>query len=131
MERRLTALIKGKPADLSGLVERGNALSAENDALQAAIDKNKPRRLSREQSMATAQEQIATLTTQVTTATTVEKSAQTLIEGIQARIDAAVTAAIANGATAEQLQPVSDLSAVLDAESTALAAAVQANTPAA
>jgi predicted nucleic acid-binding Zn-ribbon protein len=117
--------------DLSGLVEKGNALSAETNALQGAIDKNQIRRLSREQSMATAQEQIATLTTQVTTATTVEKSAQTLIEGIQARIDAVVAAAIANGATAEQLQPVSDLSTAMDAESTALAAAVRANTPAA
>jgi len=114
--------------DLSGLVARGNELSAETAALQVAIDKNQTRRLPREQIMATATEQISTLTAQVTTATTVEKSAQTLIEGIKARVDAAVAAAIANGATAEQLQPVSDLSAAMDAESTALQAAVTANT---
>ncbi len=81
--------------------------------------------------MKTASEQIADLTAQVTKATTVEKSAQTLIEGIQARVEAAVAAAVANGATAEQLQPVSDLAAALDTESDALNAAITANTPSA
>lgn len=81
--------------------------------------------------MATGSEQIAALTAQVNKATTVEKSAQTLIEGIKARIDAAVAAAIANGATAEQLQPLSDLGTSLDTESDALQAAVVANTPSA
>lgn len=65
---------------------------------------------------------------QVTKATTVEKSAEALINGIKQRIDDAVAAAIANGATAEELQPVSDLSNALDAESDALQAAVDANT---
>jgi len=71
------------------------------------------------------------ITNAVTKATTVEASAQALIEGFQGRLDAAVAAAISNGATAEELKPVSDLSAALDAESDALAAAVTANTPAA
>ncbi len=79
----------------------------------------------------TAAEQITDLTNQVTKATTVEKSAEALINGIQSRIAAAVAAAVANGATAEQLQPVSDLAAALDTESDALNAAVVANTPAA
>lgn len=79
----------------------------------------------------TGAEQIAQLTAQVNKANTVEKSAQTLIEGIKARIDAAVAAALAAGATAEQLQPLSDLGIALDTESDSLAAAVQANTPAA
>ena len=79
----------------------------------------------------TAKEQIAALTAEVTRATTVEKSAELLIAGIQARVEAAVTAAIANGATAEELQPVSDLGKSLDTETDALAAAVGANTPAA
>jgi hypothetical protein len=69
------------------------------------------------------------LTAQVTNATTVEESAVTLINGIGARVDAAVAAALANGATAEQLQPVSDLSTALQTESDALAAAVAANPP--
>lgn len=77
----------------------------------------------------TGTEQIAALTAQVTKATTVEKSAETLILGISKRIADAVAAALANGATAEQLQPVSDLGTALDTESDALNAAVIANTP--
>ncbi len=72
---------------------------------------------------------LANVTDDVTKATTVVKSATVLINGIQARIDAAVEAAITNGATAAELQPVSDLSDALEAETNALAAAVQANTP--
>ncbi len=71
------------------------------------------------------------ITNAVTKATTVETSAQALIEGFAARLQSAVDAAVANGATAEQLAPVSELSVALDTESDALAAAVQANTPAA
>lgn len=77
----------------------------------------------------TAQQQIDDLTSKITKATTVETSAKTLIDGIQALITAAVAAAIANGATADQLQPVSDLADILDTESDALQASVTANTP--
>lgn len=66
------------------------------------------------------------LTTQVTETTGVEQSAITLIEGIQARIDAAVQQALNNGATAEQLQPISDLSTAMETQTQALAAAIQA-----
>lgn len=66
------------------------------------------------------------LTDQVTETTGVEQSAITLIEGIQARIDAAVQQALDNGATAEQLQPISDLSTAMEAQTQALAAAIQA-----
>jgi len=78
-----------------------------------------------------ASQTIADLTAQVTKATEVEKSAELLINGISARIAAAVAAALANGATAEELAPVADLGKALDAESDALQAAVVANTPAA
>lgn len=81
--------------------------------------------------MANASEQIATLTAQVNKAKTVELSAQTLIEGIKARIEAAVSEALAAGATAEQLQPLSDLGTALDTESDALQTAITANTPSA
>lgn len=81
--------------------------------------------------MATATEQIAALTAQITKATTVEKSAELLINGFSTRLAAAIAAAVANGATVEQLQPVSDLGTALDAESDTLSAAVVANTPAA
>lgn len=70
------------------------------------------------------------ITNAVTKATTVEASAQALIEGFAARLQTAVDAAVANGATADQLQPVSDLATALDTESDALQAAVTANTPA-
>src|SRR3954471_21302871 len=70
-----------------------------------------------------AADQIAQLTAEVNKATTVEKSAQTLIEGIKARVDAAVADALANGATAEQLQPLTALGTALDTESDNLQAA--------
>jgi hypothetical protein len=66
------------------------------------------------------------LTTQVTNTTGVEQSAITFIGGIQAMIDAAVAAALENGATAEQLQPISDLSTAMEAQTDALAAAIAA-----
>ena len=61
-------------------------------------------------------------------ATTVEQSAVTLINGTAARIQAAVDAALANGATAEELAPVQAEADALSASADALAAAVQANT---
>lgn len=78
--------------------------------------------------MPTAKEEIAALTAQVNKATTVEKSAEVLINGFAQRLTDAVQAALANGATAEELQPLADLGVALDTESDALAAAVQANT---
>jgi hypothetical protein len=67
----------------------------------------------------------------ITKATTVQASAALLIRGIPTRLQAAVDAALANGATAEQLAPVQ---AEIDALTTAgddLAAAISENTPAA
>lgn len=60
----------------------------------------------------------------------VVKSATALISGFQSRLDAAVATALENGATAEQLQPLSDLSVELSANADALADAVAANTQA-
>lgn len=56
-----------------------------------------------------------------------EQSAVVALNGVAARIQAAVDAAIANGATAEQLAPVQDEVNALKASSDALAAAVAAN----
>lgn len=53
-----------------------------------------------------------------------EASAVVLINGIGARIQAAVDAAIAGGATAEQLAPVQAEVDALNASASALAAAV-------
>jgi len=71
------------------------------------------------------------LAAQVKANTDAEDSATLLINGIAARIQAAVDAAIANGATAEELVPVTDEVAALKKSADALSAAVVANTPAA
>lgn len=60
-----------------------------------------------------------------------ESSAVTVLNGIAARIQTAVDAALANGATAAELQPVTDEVTALKASSDALSAAIVANTPAA
>lgn len=69
------------------------------------------------------------LAAQVKVNTDVEASAEILINGMADRIAAAVQAAIANGATAEELAPVSDEVAAMKAGADRLAAAVKANTP--
>jgi hypothetical protein len=73
---------------------------------------------------------LGTLTAEVSEEVTIMASARALIEGFQSRLEAAVAAAIANGATETELQPLNDLVTALDTEGNALAAAVQANTPA-
>jgi hypothetical protein len=69
------------------------------------------------------------LEAQIAATDTVIASAVVLINGISAQIAAAVTAAIANGATADQLAPLTDLTTALTAQTTALSTAVAANTP--
>jgi hypothetical protein len=68
------------------------------------------------------------LAAQVTNTTTVMASATVLINGIAARIQTAVDAAIQNGATAEELAPVQAEITALAAGSNELAIAVGANT---
>lgn len=58
----------------------------------------------------------------------VDQSAIEFINGVAARIQAAVDQALANGATAEQLQPVQDIVTEAKDKSDALAAAI-ANNP--
>lgn len=74
---------------------------------------------------------LAELTAEVARDTDVKNSAITALNGIASRIEAAVTLALENGATAEQLLPVTDEVAAMRGSSDALAAAVAANTPAA
>lgn len=69
------------------------------------------------------------LAAQVSANTSVIQSAVTLINGIADRVSAAVTAAIANGATAAELAPVQAEVDALKAADDALAASVAANTP--
>jgi hypothetical protein len=67
----------------------------------------------------------------VTNATTVQASAAALIRGFSTRLQAAVDAALANGATAEQLAPVQAEVSALNTGAADLTAAVTENTPAA
>ena len=71
------------------------------------------------------------LAAQVSVNTSVEGSALQLINGIAARVQAAVDAALAGGATADDLAPVQAEVDNLKASAQALADAITANTPAA
>jgi len=71
------------------------------------------------------------LAAQVKVNTDVEASAALALNGVAGRIQAAVDEALANGATAEQLAPVTDEVNALKASADALASAVARNTPAA
>jgi len=71
------------------------------------------------------------LVAQATVNESVEDSAVIVLNGLQARIDAAVQAALAGGATADQLSAVTQISTDLKSHADAMAAAVAANTPAA
>lgn len=70
---------------------------------------------------------LSELTTNVNAAEGAMESAVVLINGIQARVDAAVQAALNNGATEAELAPFVQLSSDLSAETQKLADAVAAN----
>jgi len=73
---------------------------------------------------------VADLVAKVTAVTTVEDSAIAFVQGVPALIAAAVAAVVANGgATAADLQPVTDLATALQAKADALSAAILASTP--
>lgn len=80
-----------------------------------------------------SEQAFADLATQVKTSTDAEAAAITVLNGVAARIDAAVAKAIADnpGITAAQLQGITDVTASLKASSDSLGAAIVANTPAA
>ncbi len=71
---------------------------------------------------------IDNLKAQVTKATTIMDGAIAFINGVPGLIAAAVEASLANGATAEQLAPLTDLGTALGNESDALQTAMTANT---
>jgi hypothetical protein len=68
------------------------------------------------------------LAAQVQANTDAEASAVVVLNGIAGRITAAVQEAMANGATAAELEPVVDEIASLKASADALSAAIAANT---
>lgn len=73
--------------------------------------------------------ELSNLTATVTSEVGVENSAIALINGIPALIQAAVAAAAGAGATPEQLAAFGTLNSQIQASSTALAAAVTAQSP--
>lgn len=75
-----------------------------------------------------AVEKIDNLVSSVGALHSVVDSAVLLIKGISARIQAAVDQALANGATAAELQPLVDLRISVDAKTQELAQAVEAGT---
>ena len=79
--------------------------------------------------MGTGNTAIDSLASQAAANESAEDSAVIVLQGLQARIDAAVQAALAGGATAEQLAAVTQISTDLKTHGDALAAAVAANTP--
>jgi len=70
---------------------------------------------------------VGTLVTDVTNAKGAMQSATVLLNGFQTRLDAAVAAALANGATEAELQPLTDLSTSFESTIADLATAVAAN----
>jgi len=117
-------------ADRETLIALTQDLHESHEALQAAIDANQPVSpdLKRGESVM-ANPVVGNLKAEVESTIGVIESAIKLISGIVDRIAAAVTAAIANGATEAELQPLNDTLASLRAEKDALAAAVAANQP--
>lgn len=71
-----------------------------------------------------AQQAIADLQAQTAATATVIDSAVTALTGVHTMIDAAVAKALENGATAEQLAPVTEATAALKAKTQALADAI-------
>ncbi len=66
---------------------------------------------------------------EMTASKSVMDGATVFVGTVPGLVQAAADAAIANGATADQLKPVTDLGDQLKASSDALAAALAANTP--
>ena len=88
-------------------------------------------RAEEEKEMAALDTAIAALQTEVTNNTNVVAAADALINGIAAHVQAAVTAALAAGATPAELTALSTLQATLAANDSSLSQAVAANTAAA
>jgi len=75
----------------------------------------------------TAKEQAAADVAKVTKIKGVVESATVVISGFAKKLQDAIDAALANGATADELQPLTDLVDATDASSDVLAAAIAAN----
>lgn len=73
---------------------------------------------------------IEELVTEVAEEVTIMGSAKVLIDGFEQRLADGIAKALENGATAEQLVPLTQLKTALDVSGNDLAASVAKNTPA-
>lgn len=128
--RAFAAILRGEDDKLRGMSDKLNDATRD---LKKEIEQNFPGSITESNNVGEDMPNpvLSDLNASVNEATTVMQSAQTLIDGIASRIQAAVDAAIANGASAAELEPVVAEVNALRAASTGLAASVQANTPAA
>ena len=109
---------------LDGMDNLVSALLADRRFLREILD----RITSMETKMSQMDDDITALTATVANLTTVDASAVALLNGIGARITAAVTAAQAAGATPAQLTAMTDLNTAVTTQAATMAAAVTANT---
>jgi prophage DNA circulation protein len=81
--------------------------------------------------MSAVSDAITTLTGKVTVLTSTVDGAEATLAGLKAALDKAIADAANSGATAAELQSLTDLSTAIDQQSSELAAAIAANTPSA
>jgi hypothetical protein len=106
-------------------------LRKSREALAAAVAAQDTPLQTRSTNMSTGNPTVDTTIAEIQAATTVIDSATIFANSVPGLISDAVSKALANGATAAQLAPLTDLGTALKAKADALAAAVVANTPAA
>lgn len=122
-------IVKGE-RNSKELIELAEKLKVSTDQLENVLTQNGVKPMTAgQQNLAQANPGLEQLRANVERMNTVATSAVTLIAGIPGLIQNAVNQALANGATAEELQPVLDLGTQLGTNADALAAAVAANTP--
>lgn len=74
--------------------------------------------------MPTARENLTNVSADISAARTVIQGATIFVQKVPQMIEDAKAAVLANGATAEEVQPISDLSDLLEAEATTLVTAM-------
>lgn len=112
-------------ATLVSLREPSRRLAQATDGLSAALaGMSSAVPLTRKRALMTVADDLATLIAEMTEATTEMDAAVTYIDSVPDMIAAAVAAALANGATAAELEPVTTLGTTLAAKAAALKASL-------
>ncbi len=123
-------MLKLNSEDDAALRAQTNKLRASAAALSSAVNAaNQPHAPLSQKETPMANTLLDALASQVKANTDIEASAVTLINGFAARMDAAIAAALAGGATAAELAPIQAEVDAMKASASALANAITANTP--